>query len=333
MVDARKERTTVTGILRSPWLWLGVLAILGLTMPFVPVSSPALALEGAVAATIVHVIAAVLFAATATRRPRETLRLAVLGALALGLWAALRFAIEPAILAAIADAIKDSGHDAQTSQIFAIVALETVVNLALMGAAVWGGAVVARLITAPNMLGPVCAIVALIDVWGVLFQGILHQIMAALPEASSKAMASVPAVGAASKAAAAYAIAPVSIGAGDYLFLGLLFAALHLNQMNWRGALKLTTPLIVLALLGVLIGPLPMLPGLLFIGLGVAIPNWKYFDYTREEKFALLYAGLFVIVLTAALYFGVKSVLPPVENAAGRSTPVSRVRPKSAGSP
>lgn len=54
-----------------------------------------------------------------------------------------------------------------------------------------------------------------------------------------------------------------------------------------------------------------MLPGLVFIGLGAALPNLKYFQYTREEKFALLYAAVFVALLTVALYFGVMSLLPP----------------------
>jgi hypothetical protein len=90
-----------------------------------------------------------------------------------------------------------------------------------------------------------------------------------------------------------------------------LFAALHLNRMNWRGAVVLTAPLIALALIVLTLVPgVPHLPGLFFIGLGVALPNLKYFEYTREEKFALLYAALFVVVLSAALYFGMVSLLP-----------------------
>jgi hypothetical protein len=69
---------------------------------------------------------------------------------------------------------------------------------------------------------------------------------------------------------------------------------------------------VVLALISVIFNPfgLPALPGLLFIGLGTAIPNWKFFQYSRDEKFALLYAGILVVVLTAGLYFGVTSFLP-----------------------
>ncbi len=297
-------------VIRSPFLWLAIIVALGLTMPFVPAPSFALALSGAIAVTIAYVAAVVLFAASATQWPRRTWLLAALGIISLCAWAMLRYVVEPQMMVAFADAAKSTGRAPGAIQVFSIVALETAINLALMCAAIFGGAVIARLINSPNMLGPVCAIVAMIDIWGVLFGGIVAQMMDKMPDVSKQAMASAPAVGAASQAAAAYAIAPVSVGAGDYLFLGLLFAALHLNGMNWRGALNLTAPLIALALLGILLTPLPMLPGLLFIGLGVAIPNWRYFEYSREEKFALLYAGLFVLVLTVALYFGVTSLLP-----------------------
>jgi hypothetical protein len=49
---------------------------------------------------------------------------------------------------------------------------------------------------------------------------------------------------------------------------------------------------------------------LLFIAAAVVLPNWKYFRFTREEQFALLYAGIFVLILTVALYFGFKAALP-----------------------
>jgi hypothetical protein len=143
----------------------------------------------------------------------------------------------------------------------------------------------------------------------VLFGGIVSQLMEKAPTISNTAMAALPTPGAGTPAAERFVIPELQIGAGDYLFLGLLFAALHRNQMDWRGARRWTIPLIILALVGVAFTGMH-LPGLVFIGLGVAIPNWKFFEYTRDELFALLYAGIFVVILTVALYFGITSQLP-----------------------
>jgi hypothetical protein len=81
--------------------------------------------------------------------------------------------------------------------------------------------------------------------------------------------------------------------------------------MNWRTSARLMWVFIAFALLSILFLPgVPMLPGLLFIGLAAILPNWKSAKFTREEQFALLYAGIFVLILTVALYFGFKSALP-----------------------
>jgi hypothetical protein len=166
--------------------------------------------------------------------------------------------------------------------------------------AAFGGSLVALLVRTANMLGPVCAVVAMIDIWGVLFGGIVAQMIEKAPALTEKMTASAPAIGAAT--ASKFVIQPVQIGMGDYLFLGLVFAALHAHNLNWRTTLRWMIGLIVFALWLILAG-VPHLPGLLFIGLATAIPNWKYFEYSREEKFALLYAGVFVLILTVGLYF------------------------------
>jgi hypothetical protein len=96
--------------------------------------------------------------------------------------------------------------------------------------------------------------------------------------------------------------------------MGLLFAALVAHNMNWRGALKLVTPLVILALLSIplsyrLLHADIMLPGLLFIGFGVFATNTRYFKFSREEKAALGWAGLFVAALTVGLYFAAPTIV------------------------
>ena len=191
--------------------------------------------------------------------------------------------------------------------IFLLQLVRVTADAALLGASIMGGSLVARLIKSPNMLGPICAVVAMIDIWGVLFAGPVSQIIEKAPQVAQKAMPSLPAAGALAKGAE-YAIQPLQIGVGDYLFLGLLFAALHLNGMNWRGAAKLAIPFIFVTLmLVVFVGHMP---GLLPIGLAVALPNWKYFQFTRDEKFALLWAGILVVILSIGAYIAVQKALP-----------------------
>lgn len=299
---------------RSHWLWLGVLLVLGLSVPFLPVPNKTVAFVGAIAFTILYVIAVVQFAALASRHEWPIPNLLAIAIFCGVLWGLTMQVVSPMIGEMLLPVMK-SGERLSSGQLLMAFSANTIQDLALLGTAVFGGSIVARLIKTPNMLGPICAIIAMIDIWGVMFGGIVSQLLTnpATAEASRKAMATVPTLGAASPEAAKYAIPQLTIGVGDYLFLGLLFAALHLNGMNWRGTVKLVIPLIVVVLL--LAQFMPM-PGLLPIGLGFAIPNWKYFEYTREEKFALIYAGGFVLVLTVALFFGLTSIKPPHNNAA-----------------
>lgn len=191
-------------------------------------------------------------------------------------------------------------------------------DIALIGGGVCGGALVARLIKHPNMVGPIGAVVALIDTWGVLFQGIVAQLMTneATAGIASNAMTGGPRIGAESARRPEFAVALPSVGIGDFLFIGLLLCVLVNLKMNWRTSAAIMAGAVIAALLIITFIPaVPHLPGLIFIGLGAVLPNLKYFRFTREEKFALLYAGIFVVILTVALYFGITSMLPPSNSA------------------
>jgi hypothetical protein len=301
--DAEKPRPHSAA---SPLFWLLLIVALGILMPFVPVPNVAAAVIGAVVLTIAYVAAVVLFAALVTRRFPSIKERALLFALALGLWLAMQFLVQP-VLVELFMALRNEGTPPSTTQNLLRFFVLTITDASLLCAAVFGGSLVATLIREASIVGAVCALAALIDIWGVLLGGIVSQVIEKAPDIASRGMASMPTAGAAT--ASKFIIPLPDIGAGDYLFLGLLFAALHRFGMNWVGAIRWTIPLVVVALLSIIFG-LPALPGLLFIGLGTAIPNWKFFQYSRDEKFALLYAGILVVVLTAGLYFGVTNFLP-----------------------
>jgi hypothetical protein len=293
----------------SPLFWLLLIVALGIIMPFVPVPNIVVAGIGAVVLTIVYVTAVVMFSALVTRRFRSVKVRVLLFALALALWLAMQFLVQPSLVEHFI-ALRNAGTPLTTGQNLLRFFVVTVTDASLLCAAIFGGSLVAGLIREASIVGAVCALAALIDIWGVLLGGIVSQVMEKAPDIAAKGMASMPTAGAAT--ASKFVIPLPDIGAGDYLFLGLLFAAMHRFSMNWGGAVKWTIPLVVVALLSIIFAAfgLPALPGLLFIGLGTAIPNWKFFQYSRDEKFALLYAGILVVVLTAGLYFGVTYFLP-----------------------
>ena len=302
----RKEKSASAPFYESPWPWLAVLFVLQLGAPYVPLPNRAMAAFAFGLTTLFYVIGVVKFIALGTRYQLKPILLLAGVFWCIWLWWALdKFGVAAA-LAPLRAAAKAKQAPA-AHHIFLLQMVRVSADAALLGASIFGGSLVARLIKAPNMLGPICAVVAMIDIWGVLFAGPVSQILEKAPEVAQKAMPSLPAAGALAKGAE-FAIQPLQIGVGDYLFLGLLFAALHFNGMNWRGSAKLAIPFIFATLmLTVFVGAMP---GLLPIGLAIALPNLKYFQFTRDEKFALLWAGILVIILSIGAYFAVQRALP-----------------------
>lgn len=269
-----------------PLLWLAALIVLSIGLAYIPVPNRVVQALGALVITVVYVGLILGFVVSATRQ--SSWRALLIGAnVSLLCWILLRqMPVNSVAMAVLRSALTDA---------------------ALTSSAVYLGALAGRpLIRSANMLGPICGIIALIDIWGVLFGGIVAQLMTRAPEVASKAMTQGPAAGVATSSH--YIIGLPSVGIGDYLFLGILFVALHFHELNVSAAWRWVWPLITVALLAVMFG-VAALPGLLFIGLGVAIPNWKHFHYTREEKFALLYALIFVVLLTIVLYWMVMQLL------------------------
>ncbi|RYX81812.1 hypothetical protein EON83_22395 [bacterium] len=183
-------------------------------------------------------------------------------------------------------------------------------NFALLGLGTFFGLLISKMIKHANMIGPIGVMVALIDIWGVLFGGIVAQLLTnkATKSIATTAMGSGPKLGAATSK---FHLALPDIGIGDYLFLALFLGAIVHFGMNWRASAIWMWAGVSAALLAIVLLPfIPALPGLLFLGAGAVLPNLKYFQFTREEKFALLYAGIFVGLLTIGLYFGFTSMLP-----------------------
>lgn len=292
------------------------MGLLSLLTPYVPVVSRAGEMIAVLASTGLYVWFVVRLASTMARlfnasdsevRTRPLWQVLAWCALAVALWATTEFVTRPMLQAAMAP------YERNVPESLRLLGLAnfTLRPLFLVAAATCGGVALSRLVRYPNMLGPLAGVAALIDIWGVLLGGIVSKLLTSPTSApiAAKAMAPLPTLGAAHGAGGGEGLSIASVGTGDFLFLGLFFGVLWAHQMEVRRAERLITPLVTLALLSIALGLIAHLPGLLFIGLGAALPNLKYLRYTREENFALLYAAILVAFLTAGLYFAISSQL------------------------
>ena len=296
------------------WIWpLAALVALKIGGPFVPIPNASFAFVGAILFTFAYVGAVVAFVLAIVRRqiPVVYLLEGLIGcALA---WAAVNFLALPYVERGF-QTMQEVGAAPTTPQILLRLYTETLQDLALLGAATFAGALLAKMIRHANMIGPIGIAIALIDIWGVLFGGIVAQMLTnkATQPLAQKAMTSGPHLGAIGAARPEFSIPVPAIGVGDFLFLSLLLAAIVNFGMNWRASAQFMWIAVSCALL-LIVQPffaIPALPGLLFLGLGAVLPNLKYFSFTRDERFALLWAGIFVAVLTGALYFAFSAALP-----------------------
>lgn len=295
--------------LNSPWFWLSAFVLLNLAVPFLNISSMAIAIVGSLSLTFAYIAIVLCFAATVALRRLSLVTMIGMGVLGLLFWLAMDKWIGPGIHLSLRAELQGSHLPPNTAQLLQIFLVRTLGDLSILIVAVCGGNIAARMINSPNMVGPVCVVIALIDIWGVLFGGIVSQMMEKTPEIAAKAMTKGPMIGAATTST--YAIPMPAIGVGDYLFISLLLGVLVIHHLNYRAAMSWIAGLVCVTLLSISFGVIPYaLPGLVPIALGAAIPNLVVFRYTREEKFALIYAGIFVVILTGALYLGFKSMLP-----------------------
>lgn len=297
----------------SPLVWLLLLALVNLLGPFLPIPNLAAAIAGRVVVTLGYVAVVVAFALGIARQKLPIPR-ALMGLSASILaWVLVEYALFPFVGRALSGLDRTRPPTAAQRMMFS--GAVTVQDLALLCGATYAGTLLSRLIRHANMIGPIGAAIALIDIWGVLFGGIVSQLLTnkSTQPLAEKAMAAGPKLGGASRAATGggYSIALPDIGVGDFLFIALLLSVLVNLSMNWRTSARLMWALVCFALLAIQFLPFfPALPGLLFIGAAAVLPNWKYFQFTREERFALLYAGVFVLLLTIGLYFGFQSMIP-----------------------
>lgn len=301
-----------------PLLWAllalaGVLA-LNIGAPFLPVPNEFVAIVLGLLLVPLYVALVVGFALGVARAELSLVSKLSLFAIFIAIWLGVEFGARPATINLLRPLIEARERPGSGLAVL-VLSVEALQTVGLIGAATLLGALVSRGIRYPSLVGPIGALVALVDVWGVLFGGIVSQLLTnpATAPLSERALAKGPSIGAMGAAAPEFVVPLPSIGIGDFLFFGLFLVALVRFEMNWRASAWLMGAFVTLALWLFFVPSISALPGLLPIGLGVILPNWKHFRYTREEKFALMWAAALVLVLTAALYFGLQAILPETD--------------------
>jgi len=266
------EMNDQNGALRSAVLWIVSYLALHLTLPRIVFPS---VFWASVLATVLFLAVSLGIVYSATRVPTH-----------LGL--------EVALLSGCA--LSFIGCDAAGA--------EEVSELFLMLAGILFGKIVSRLIKERNLLLPVAAVAALVDIWGVNCGGPVSQAVAKAPSLFSKMTAQIPSF----STGAAGAPKPVAlIGVGDFAFLALFFASLQRFDLNVGAAAWLAGAMLCVGMLLVVLAPANIaLPGLPFMVAGVLLPNAGKFHYTHAEKVALLYGGVAIAFLLGLASMGMR---------------------------
>jgi len=253
----------------------GLLPLLPIPLPFLPV---------AWVLTLVGGVALLLWLAFETGKVVPSKAAGILGLIVVGLRVGLTFLTIPQNFAwqiafgAIADTL-------------------TLTSALLFGSAISG------LVRHANLLPPVAIVLTVVDIWTVWFGGFVAQVYQKAQEGVTVAQKVIEAatVKMPTVATAHYARVGIPvIGLGDLFFSAFLFALLWRFGLNTRHALILSIAFVVI---GLLLAQLPFVPfgvpGLPFIALAILLPNWRAFQYTPEEKKALLIGGIFLFALLA----------------------------------
>jgi len=182
-------------------------------------------------------------------------------------------------------------------------------DLAFMLCCVFFGVILARAFRDRNILLPASLAVALVDLIGVYY-GLTGRLLQDAPELVANLSVKLPTIGGApGTAVGAGSRVLATMGGGDIVFIAVFFAAAVRLEMNVRGTFWYVYPLSILAMILALFVPgLVGIPALPFVVAGFLACNFHYFDLTPGERWAMLYAGLVVLVVILLCVFAARYV-------------------------
>jgi hypothetical protein len=166
------------------------------------------------------------------------------------------------------------------------------------------GGLLSFLLRGANMIPPVAAVLALVDIWTVLLGGPVGKLIKSQNPTAIKITQAltVPLPTTEQRGAA-----PISlfIGFADFLFVAFFVAAITRfvpSEAVYRRMLIVLIAVLSGYMLIVYFRELN-LPALLPLAVVMIALHWRYFQYSRSELFALLYAGLFIALIAAGFWY------------------------------
>lgn len=166
------------------------------------------------------------------------------------------------------------------------------------------GGLLSFILRGANMIPPVAAVLALVDIWTVLLGGPVGRIMTSTNPAAVKVTQAMtvklPAL--APRGATPFNLV---VGFADFLFIAFFVAAISRfvpsQRIYHRMLSTLITVLCAYMLVVCFFGL--SLPALLPLAVVMIALHWRYFQYSRSEIFAMLYAGLFILLIGAGFWY------------------------------
>ncbi len=192
--------------------------------------------------------------------------------------------------------------------------LDGVVMVGLAGSF---GRILSTLFREMKMLLPAAVVLAMVDLYVVFGGGLVTQAQSGKSPTAAKAMKALTVELPVTQVKPGAAPIPLAIGFADFLFIAVFFSCFLRFGVPSRRTFVILTAFLVFYMLVVFVFGIP-LPALVPMAVVFIGTNWRYFEYDRSEKYALLYAGLIVAVLFSYLLW--KSNRPTDQNALPRPT-------------
>lgn len=185
-----------------------------------------------------------------------------------------------------------------------MLAVKGLPHLVLVWMASSLGGLLSFLLRGANMIPPVAAVLALVDIWTVLLGGPVGKIVQSDNPTAVKVtkMMTVPLPAPEPRGATPMQLV---VGFADFLFIAFFVAAITRFVPPERVYRRMLLALIVVLgayMLVVAFTGWP-LPALLPLAVVMLALHWRYFQYSRSEVFAMLYAGLFILLIGAGFWY------------------------------
>lgn len=175
-------------------------------------------------------------------------------------------------------------------------------GLMMVGLGVSAGTLISYLIKEVKMLLPAGVMLALVDLYVVFGGGLVAQATSGKSAQAAQLMKAFTVVLPTTQATTGAEPMQLAVGFADFLFIALFFACFRRFGVPSRKTFQALTVVLILYMFAVLFTGTP-LPALVPIAVVVIAMNFRHFKYEREEKFALLYAGLIVLTLFGYLFY------------------------------